>query len=207
MKQTIYTVLIIALFTGCMTLPPPNEEEKTIKKVEVNDSGELTTVIQKSVAGVPMQHKTLLNLGDRIDFKKGVPFELEVNGFDPQYYKLEYTFDDAAQTGSIEVKAIQQANIVELSSKCSRKIVTGREIPQVIYTGETDPKEQLIITPVYNKNCEFTGYEIRYGSVDRGCRGESSKILSQLKRCQGDNPQPTTKKRSKNSWREILFGE
>ena len=57
-----------------------------------------------------------------------------------------------------------------------------REIPQVRLPAGAAP-EQVVVTPIVNERCEIYGYQIRYGSEERGCKSVAKEVLKRFGKC------------------------
>jgi len=202
MRNIILIVILVNLLIlpGCKNLQQKkaNSEETTIIKGVVNKDGDFTE--RKAKAGeLPKQY--LSGLNDEVSFEAGKPFELVISDFDPDFYDVRYTFDDNSKTGSFKVVNKEENDVIILKNKCERINVGPGKLPE-IKIDQAAPKEQVIITPRYNKECEFLGYEIRFGSTTRGCK--DGKYLKPLSDCRSEKK---TVRRNKEYWQQVLFGD
>ena len=201
LSALFFVMLVISInISGCKRFTQKtNPEDTQIIKGVVDSDGEF-----KEIAKVGELPKKYLNgIGDEITFSAGKPFELVVSGFNPDDYDLTYSFDENTQTGSIKVEKKIEHPVVYLSKKCETINIPPGPIPEVI-VDQSMPKEQVIITPRYSKDCYFLGYEIRFGATTRGCKDKDGN-LGRLKKCRGrDEDLPY---RSKNYWSKVLFGD
>lgn len=148
------------------------------KIIKATQTGEIKEVPENEVDISSIEKAYLKKIGDRIDFERGVPFELNIN-IDPNTSTLKVGYDENTKWHYIEVIPINQK--IKLTKKCEVIRVNAFEgIPIIEVDDSIQYQEQIVITPIFNTNCEFLGYEIRYGTTERGCK---SKVLKQFINC------------------------
>ncbi len=71
-------------------------------------------------------------------------------------------------------------------------------IPEIEIAPELSP-QQVVISPIVDNNCEVIGYQIRYGTIERGCRKNprAAEIFDKFNRCYPKGSK-TTKPRKKS---------
>lgn len=190
----LFSLLIIS----CNT-PTPGNGTTTVIQGKVTKNNDFV----KAIAGEEQEYK-LLSSGDYVDIKIGEPFRLLIGDLDPEYYDLEYSFDFASNSGRIEVVRRTSSRIVVLENKCQIKNIGPGVIPEIAVKEEM-PKHQVVVTPRYNKNCEFLGYEIRYGSIEEGCKQGKSN-LNTLRKCFPIKKKYVRGQNQDDYWTDILFG-
>jgi hypothetical protein len=77
-----------------------------------------------------------------------------------------------------------------LTKKCQTITRTGINYTPKVEVVEGLNPEQIIVTPIFDDQCYRIGYEVRYGSLERGCKEEGSKNYQKYKCCR-DKVAPT----------------
>jgi len=199
MKYIYLAILsFISLFTiSCSTFfKSESEIVKDTVFIQISDDGEITYVdptpgLKKTSALV------LKNNYDYVIFNSNEKIKLVVDGIDfcETTLKIE-KFDDNEK---IKITVVPIDEEIILENKCQvQKWYDPYELPKIsvndkIINGIKAKDQQIVITPIYNKNCERIGFQIRYGSIERGCIKEGRKILNEFNKCNG-NPRIKGKK-------------
>ena len=118
--------------------------------------------------------------GQEVTFKVGEVIRIVLDGVDLARSRLE---GDFTGSGYVKLRLVNQSDPVKLKSKCQTIRVLQLSIPTIEVSPEIQGREQVIVTPVYNKQCEQVGYEIRYGSTERGCWQQAKQVLEEFQRC------------------------
>jgi len=72
---------------------------------------------------------------------------------------------------------------ITLKSKCDVVEIRGLyDIPEINLDPDLSP-EQIIITPLFDNDCLRYGFQIRYGSTERGCGSVAIAVLKRFQRC------------------------
>lgn len=210
---TIVSTILISCSSGKETSKDKHEKHKTVITAYLNDSSELTPYGEKNLENASATG-SLSRPGDYVEFPKDVPVEFTLVDLDPTKYDLEYSFDSETNLARIQVVEKNYENrIVVLDKKCQIKYIPPGKIPQVMVNEEL-PEQQVVITPRYNQpDCEFIGFEIRYGSIEQGCT-KGKVVLNALNNCRGKTkPAVTVEKGEKGPknwdkyWKNFLFGK
>jgi hypothetical protein len=118
--------------------------------------------------------------GQEETFKVGEVIRIILDGVDLEQSRLE---GDFTGSGYVKLRLVNQSDPVQLKSKCQTIRIFQLSIPKIEVLPEIQGQEQVIVTPIYNKQCEHIGYEIRYGSTERGCWQQAKQVLEQFQRC------------------------
>jgi len=156
--------------------------------VTVNEEGNLEEITPGGTKR-PNREITLSNPGDEFTFKKGETFKLIAEGIDFGNNTIRIIKSEGSDLIKLQVVEFRDSEI-KLTKKC--QTVTWRDpnfIPE-INLKDVNEQQQIVITPTFNNKCEKTGYQIRYGSVERGCRAEAKVVLDRFNKCVGQIKQP-----------------
>jgi hypothetical protein len=120
--------------------------------------------------------------GQSTTFKEGEPVELIFDGLDMSKYSLDIKHNRS--TGEITFSVVDNEDTkVILTEKC--EVVERRNtsyLPMIEVAEDLNP-EQIIITPIFDNDCNQLGYQIRYGSEERGCRKVALPVLKRFSDC------------------------
>ncbi len=193
--RIILGLLILISLSSCKTVDMILNSDNYIKRdgvkeVEIrydtvivsNNEGSLTS---GAVAGINPTRKIIFdNIGQSYTFASGETIELITDGVD--FGKSAFDVITNSHSNDITIKLIDiEMDKVKLSSKCETIERNGIEfIPKIEVAEGLDP-EQIIITPLFDNNCVRTGFQIRYGSVESGCKKEAAEILNLFRKCTG----------------------
>lgn len=165
----------------------PREKEYIYDTIRIsNYSGE----IREAITGAkPNKQLIFSNIGQTYTFKSGESIEIISDGVD--FSNTTFDIETNEETKEVKMKLVDKDfSKVYLDSKCQTIIRTGIEyVPKIEVAKGLDP-EQIVVTPIFDNDCNRIGFQIRYGSTDRGCRKEASEVLARFKDC--------TKNTSKN---------
>lgn len=191
MKFVNYAILAVVLIylNGCSFLR--NGKSEIIRDtvvVQINNDGE---VIYLDAASNQKLQKAFV-LRDNYDFitvNANEKFKLIVDGVDFCYSTLKIEkFDDNTK---IKISIVPLDEEIVLEDKCQvQKWYDPYTLPKItikdkIVGGKKEKDNQIVITPLYNKNCERIGFQIRYGSIERGCAKEGRKVVDEFNKCNG----------------------
>lgn len=176
----IIAPILVLLLTNCNIIQSSKEYVYLYDTVRVamNDD-----VLEEVYAGERVA-KTIVftNSGQSTTFKQGEPIELIFDGVDMSKNSLDVKHNKA--TGEIILSVVNNLKTkVILTEKC--EVIERRNtstLPMIEVAEGLNP-EQIIITPIFDSNCNQLGYQIRYGSEERGCRKVAKPILERFTNC------------------------
>ncbi len=197
-KISLLSILILVLILpGCRTFDmifnpgdyiprdTPREKEYIYDTIFVaNAQGEMV-----SVAPEPKKAKQLVfdKVGESCTFKPGETIEVISDGVDFS----QYTFDIETREDNEDITLTlvdKDVTRVILASKCQTIIRTGIEVVPKVEVAPGLKPEQIVCTPLFDDECQKIGYEIRYGSEERGCRKEARPNLIKFRDCAKEKP-------------------
>jgi len=191
--KIIFVISVILIFTSCqsidMLLHPNNYTQKknpVIKEyiydtVKIsNFNGELTEPASPGIK--PSKQLVFTETGQSYIFKPGETIEIISAGID--FGTSTFDIETNEDTKEIKLTLIDKNNaVVSLTSKCQTIVRTGIDfIPRIELAKDLNP-EQVVITPIFDNNCIVIGYQIRYGSTERGCIKEAKEMLTRFQDC------------------------
>lgn len=200
-------ILIICLITfttlpGCRTFDmifnpgdyiprdTPREKEYIYDTIFVaNAQGEMVNAVPE-----PKKAKQLVfdKVGESCTFRPGETIEVISDGVDFS----QYTFDieTSEENEDITLTLVDKdITKVILTSKCQTIIRTGIEVVPKVEVAPGLKPEQIVCTPLFDDDCQKIGYEIRYGSEERGCRKEAKPNLVKFRDCAKEKPNKSAK--------------
>lgn len=149
------------------------------------------------IPGLPARELNYDEPGKTLEFGLGEDVEINLNMPDADKVNLTATVDYNTEKVSLKANAAGSHDTVELKHMCQSVIVSGDVIPEVRLTGEL-ASEQIVITPLMSDACQRVGYEIRAGTLERGCnKGESKRIFNRLMICRGVKPKAVPERKAK----------
>jgi|GEM_PF-1256530 len=181
-------------FEGGMRYDAPSIREPAIREI-VYDTVVVHVTETEFVPGArPTREIRFTYEGQAVAVRSGETVRLIYEGVDVATARLEGEFTD---TGAVVLRLVHRSKPVRLTYKCQTVRVFQRTIPDIETdpTITTHPAEQIIITPIYSKDCQHVGYEIRYGSTERGCKREAKEVLDRFRRCTGASPPASAPRR------------
>ena len=205
MKLTLsFSLLIIFLhLSSCktidMVLHPDRyiEIEKcidepivTIFKIDtvkiVNNSG----IVNEAIAGHPLTKQLkFTRIGQSYSFKSGESLEIISDGIN--FSNATFDIETNEVTKEIKLTLVDKNfSKVILTSKCQTiERYDISIIPKIEVAKGLDP-EQIVVTPMFDDSCNKIGYQIRYGSEERGCGKVAKKVLKRFNECVDKGPTP-----------------
>jgi len=203
MKKFFILTIFSLLFYGCTTIDMLFHPEQYQKKsspqriTEIvydtvriyNASGE----IQTAVSGLPQRRITFTQIGQSYKLRQGELVEFVFDGVD--FGKATFDITTDLETNEITISLVHRdTSKIYLSSKCQtiRRMDTGT-LASIEIAPNLKP-EQVVITPYFNEDCEKVGYEVRYGSEERGCKYAAQAVLKRFYDCTKNISKSTTKK-------------
>lgn len=183
-------VLVVGLYlTGCSIFKPKVSEIITdTVYVQVNNEGEISYI--EPLAALKAQKPYILSKDyDFITINANEKIKIIVDNIDfcSSTLKVE-KFDD---NNKIKISVLPITTEIVLENKCQVQkwydpyVLPSISIKDKIVGGKKEKDQQIVITPIYNKNCERIGFQIRYGSIERGCAKEGKKVVEEFNKCNG----------------------
>ena len=190
MKVYIFCIiLLISLyFSGCSLFKPGLSEVITdTVYVYINNDGEITYLEPTPVLKAEKPY-ILRNDFDFITINANEKIKLIVDNVDfcSSTLKIDKIDDDK----KIIISVVPITTDIVLQNKCQIQkwydpyILPTISVKDKIVGGKKEGDQQIVITPIYNKKCERIGFQIRYGSIERGCV-EGKKVLNEFNKCNG----------------------
>lgn len=207
--QVLGTLLFCILTSACNTIQLPEEYVTGDVVLAVDDDG--TFQSQKKPQGA-VREITFRSERDRAEFFVGEPIRLHAESIDFGNYTFKTSVVKSYAGRSKVVMSLERIlqNTVRLEEKCQTIFWNNPYYTPIIEIGSSLQPEQIVLTPVFNERCRRIGYEIRYGSTERGCAKQAREKLERFKQCVGsDNTPPPRKKNSQEASRslaEVVFG-
>ncbi len=168
---------LILLIHGCTPFQTATTREIVYDTVVVRVQD---TALVETRGERPSRVITFSYPGQEVTFKVGEVIRIVLDGVDLARSRLE---GDFTGSGYVKLRLVNQSDPVKLKSKCQTIRILQLSIPTIEVSPEIQGREQVIVTPVYNKQCEQVGYEIRYGSAERGCWQQAKQVLEEFQRC------------------------
>lgn len=168
--------VLIGIAMSCSSAPPPPPPPQQQSVV-------IQSEILSPVTGIVKEDT--ISLGPStgpVTLKDGQAVRMELVGFDPNKHRITTTLGEDPNTVRLEVVGIDDG-VVILKEKCQVVNIYGvGEVPRVRLPDNIST-EQLIITPIVNDDCEIYGYQVRYGSEERGCKSVAKEVLKRFQKC------------------------
>ncbi|MFP4527156.1 MAG: hypothetical protein ACLFQX_01285 [Candidatus Kapaibacterium sp.] len=191
-----YFVFILLFLFGCSVYQPDKKNEYAKNtRVMLSEEGNFEAVESPAkgtssgeygnaaLKGAPR----IIRLepgGKKIGIKNGEIIDIQIPNIDISKYTLKK--EEPAERDSVYISLVETENIyIKLMNKCDVQTIHNIDfIPPITVADGLNP-EQIVITPLFDEYCHKTGYQIRYGSSERGCRKEASKVLKAFNECVG----------------------
>lgn len=183
----------------------PLEKEYIHDTIRIsNDQGKL---INSNIAGfTPTKQLVFTSIGQTFNIKPGQSFEIVAENID--FSNTTFDIETNEATGEIKLKLVDKDfSKVKLEYKCQTILRTGIDfVPKIELADGLDP-EQIVVTPVFDDNCKRIGFQIRYGSEERGCRKEAQEILDKFRNCSKNTSMNNSKNGNKTKGSLRLNGK
>lgn len=173
---------IFVLLISCNTIVEKNrlkavDDSKTdIPRIEEVIAGENTN------SGKPVHSYEFRYAGDYCVFKKGEVIQIVTAGIDFSNHTFSYKSEKNSDSVKMTLEPINNCE-VELTKKCDVVLwYDPMNVPNIKLAPDM-AQEQIVITPLFNDDCERIGYQIRYGAEERGCRAQAVEVLRDLEKC------------------------
>jgi len=134
------------------------------QKVEEKDS------LPAGVPGLPPppRHIVLKNYGQTENFKINEPVAISMEDLDPEKTNIISKIDMDDDNIEMKVTENDSKETVVLDKKCQIVIVGLGKLPEIV-RGDAIKREQIVITPIIDDECNIIGNEIRAGTIESGC--------------------------------------
>lgn len=196
-KQNIW-ILLSALSIMCISCDafykafPPSDKYYVKRDAPIETEIIRETIYVNNVDGnlkaVPAgSHNKILTfsqIGQEYWIKKGENIAIETDNID--FSIASFEFETSEKNQDILMKLVDKDSYrVLLSRKCQTIVRMGTNfIPKIEVQEGLDP-EQVVVTPLFDDDCNKVGHEIRYGSTERGCSNVAFSNLKRFRECTG----------------------
>ncbi len=135
------------------------------------------------VPGLPPPPRQIIlkNYGQIENFKVNEPVAISMEDLDPEKTNIISNIDMDADNIEMKVTEYDKKETVVLDKKCQIVIVGLGTLPEII-RGDAIKREQIVITPIIDDECNIIGNEIRAGTIESGCK-EGRKNYYRLLNC------------------------
>lgn len=161
----------------------PIEKEYIYDTVILNNNNGTLTASNKGITGIkPSRQLIFTNIGQSYTIKNGEVIEIISKGIN--FAQATFDVETNEETNEIKIKLVdKELTKIYIQKKCQSIIRTGiNVIPKIEVAKDLNP-EQIVITPIFDDICNVIGYQIRYGSVERGCKSEAAEVLKRFNEC------------------------
>lgn len=203
-------LLVFAVFlTACNTVQLPEEYVSGNVVLAVDQDGTFTRQMQSNDA---VKEFVFHSEKDRVEFFVGDPIRIRAENIDFGNYTFKTVVAKNQSGRNKVIMTLERVleNTIRLEEKCQTIFWNNPYYTPVIEISSSLQPEQIVLTPVFNGNCRRIGYEIRYGSTERGCEKQAKEKLEQFSRCvkRDDTPPPRKKNSTEpsRSLAEVVFG-
>jgi hypothetical protein len=188
--RSIINLLILTTFlTSCGTTQHGDKESGNPKDtvfVEMNNDGPVLLPTQTGTSGENISRDQIVfkEIGQEQQFNIGDKVQLIFEGVSPQDADLNYSIHP--KTGIVLIKLVKKGvvpEVIKFDDICQIFVVGQGNFPKFEVTDTLIGKQQLIITPVVNDECQVIGYEMRYGSIDDANCQTGRKNLRRFQNC------------------------
>ena len=164
-----------------------------------NDGGEVISGVR------PSRQLKFSKIGQEYKFQNGESIEVILDSIDMNTMTLDMVTDEA--TKEITLKLIHKDSArVFISERCQTVNRYNTNFIPKVELAKGVPMEQVVSTPICDDDCNVIGYQIRYGSIQGGCRDmETTQIFRKFKDCQKDGKVSNAKSSNKLTDRERLL--
>lgn len=190
MKGITYIILLIlALYLSGCTLFKPSISEVITDTVYVliNNDGEIT-YLKPTPGFKTIKPFILSNDYDFITINANEKIKLIVDNVD--FCSSTLKVEKIDNESKIKISVVPITTDIVLENKCQiQKWFDPYVLPTIMLKdkfvgGKKEVDQQIVATPIYNQKCERIGFQIRYGSIERGCV-EGKKVLDEFNKCNG----------------------
>lgn len=164
MKKIIIIILISYALFSCKSVPDFNNKNSII-----NDTLSIKNINGEIVSGINKSNPLIFSkIGQEYKFKNGEDVQLIISGIDMEDATFDIITDNL--TKDVTIKLVDKRNSkVVFTKKCQTINRYNVESLPSIQINKNLPVEQVIFTPIFDDNCNLIGFQMRYGSQERGC--------------------------------------
>lgn len=177
------TLLLLMIFvSACNTVKLPEEYVSGNVVLTVDKNGTFIPQVQTRVSA---KEFVFHSSKDSVEFSVGEPIRIRAENIDFGNYTFKTVITER-QTGPDKVILTLERileNTIRLEEKCQTIFWNNPYYTPIVEISNSLDPEQIILTPIFNSNCRRIGYEIRYGSDDRGCKKEAQESLNRFNDC------------------------
>lgn len=116
----------------------------------------------------PPRHIVLKNYGQTENFKVNESIAISMEDLDPEKTNIISKIDMDDDNIEMKVTENDSKETVVLDKKCQIVIVGLGTLPEIV-RGDAIKREQIVITPIIDDECNIIGNEIRAGTIESGC--------------------------------------
>lgn len=201
--QYLFLILATALF-NCVGPKPPDAPPKPIFPEEIAIKGIIGGIEYRENFQIKdiVLHFSEFNQIHKIKSGDKVIISIDTNLIKNKNLFIMSRYDENSDTITIGLFDRYGEEPITLSKKCEVIEIRGKnEIPPIRVTSDLKP-EQIVLTPIFDDSCYKIGYQIRYGSIERGCGEVAGPVWKRFNNCVKE------KKREKDPtcWEEAWFG-
>ena len=196
-NSMLFVLLLTSIFISCTPYYQVVDTTNRPKEILTDTLAIVYDVNENKFTTASVGGETILTIdlrpGQIYKVEPGKPLDLVFRSINLSVYTLFSRYnekEDVVELGLVRTAAHK----IELNSQCETiRWMDPYYVPKIEVSDELKV-HQIVITPIMDDNCEKKGYEIRYGSQDRGgCRSEAEEVFKRYVRCTG-NPKPTSKR-------------
>lgn len=188
MKNRFLIVLFFSVFAfSCSSyyrmvdnVDRPKEVISDSKAIQYNTN---TNKFETAVTGIEEVKDIEINPDEIHRIEPDRPFNLILRSVDLSVYTLFSRYNEKEDV--VEVGLVRIANHkIELKNQCETiRWMDPYYVPKIEVSDQLKV-HQIVITPIMDNNCEKKGYEIRYGSQDRGgCSSQAADVYNRYVNC------------------------
>lgn len=188
-KTILISMLVITFLISCGTTQQginDADNPKDTVYVEMNNDGPVLLPTQTGTSGENTSRDQIVfkEIGQEQQFNLGEKVRLIFDGISPQDADLNYSIHP--KTGIVSIKLVEKGvvpEVIKFDDICQIYVVGQGKFPKFEVTDTLIGKQQLIITPVVNDECQVIGYEMRYGAIDDANCQTGRKNLRRFQNC------------------------
>lgn len=198
MKNRFVLIFLLLIFTfSCSSyyrivdnIERPKEVVSDTKAIKYNTN---KNKFETAITGINEILEIDISPGEIHRIEPDRPFNLTLRSVDLSVYTLFSKFNESEKV--VEVGLVRTSNHkIELSNQCETiRWMDPYYVPKIEVSDQLKV-HQIVITPIMDDNCEKKGYEIRYGSQERGgCSSQAADVYKRYARCT-ENPRKISKR-------------
>ncbi len=111
------------------------------------------------------------SISDEATFTIGEVVTINFDGIDFENYFIDFVQND--DNNKITLKLVNKKNgVILFQEKCQNFQRFDLEIPKIEVADGLSP-QQVVMTPLFDDHCQQIGWDVRYGSIESGCKSKS----------------------------------